>query len=231
MSYFTFKLIYFFLMKIPRRTSCRLSGFTLVELLVVIAIIAILASVIAVAAGSAINQAKRAKANNTANQINTAAVNYYTEYGAYPVPTGTASDVSYNDTDNGDWGPLALALSGNINAYAPGVPAAGLISNPRNIAFLTPKKSEVDQNGIPFNPFTSATTPRYFNISMDSDYSGVLGDTGNDNMPDFTVWKQGSTSQANVKLTQGVAVWACCDPTKVTTPTASTSPNFWVHTY
>jgi prepilin-type N-terminal cleavage/methylation domain-containing protein len=138
------------LMKHPRRTR---SGFTLVELLVVIAIIAVLASVVTVAANAAINAAKRAKGSNTANQIKTAVINYYTEYGVYPLPTGSAStDTLYNDNDQGDWQPLSFCLCGNIN---PGVSGgatqgtSGTVANTRNIPFLTLKKSDVDANGVP----------------------------------------------------------------------------------
>jgi prepilin-type N-terminal cleavage/methylation domain-containing protein len=215
-------------MKSPR---CHYSGFTLVELLVVIAIIAILAAVLSVSAGAVINAAKRTKAQNTANQIQTAVLNYDTEYGVYPVPV-SGTDVLYNDQDNGDWKPLAFALCGNINVLTGTPGASGTVPNSRNIAFLTPKKSEVDTTyGVPFNPFTTAAAPRFFNIAMDADYSGILGDSGASTIPDFTQWTQGKTNSAYVKLTAGSAVWACCDPTYVTNPAGSTSPALWVHTY
>src|ERR1700678_3406669 len=106
-------------MKITTRSrSSRSSGFTLVELLVVIAIIALLASVLAVSAGSVINSAKRARASANINQIQTASLNYYTEYGIYPTgPGGSAAATDYEivDTDKADWGNLICALSGNIN--------------------------------------------------------------------------------------------------------------------
>jgi prepilin-type N-terminal cleavage/methylation domain-containing protein len=222
-------------MKSPR---CHYSGFTLVELLVVIAIIAILAAVLSVAAGSVINAAKRTKAANTANQIQTAVTNYYTEYGLYPLPasTSTSSDVLYNNTDQTDWQNLMWALCGNINAYT-ATTTTGTVSNTRNIAFLTPKKSEVDQNGIPFNPFSSATANpvQYFNIAIDADYSGILGDSGQaqGHIPDFTQWKTSGSSAVMLSngTTQSTVVWACCDPAFITNPSGSTSPSLWVHTY
>jgi prepilin-type N-terminal cleavage/methylation domain-containing protein len=222
-------------MKSPR---CHYSGFTLVELLVVIAIIAILAAVLTVAAGSVINQAKRAKAQNSATQIQTGITNYYTEYGLYPLPT------SYNGSSSGDLlekdatteKDLFYALCGNINAYSPQTPNnTGSVSNARNIPFLTPKKSEVDTNGVVVTAFSSASGPYYyFSIAMDADYSGILGDTGSVTgaMPDFTNWKaNNSIKYLSSGITQGSAIWACCDPNYLTNTSGSQTPAYWVHTY
>ena len=217
-------------MKIPSR-SVR-SGFTLVELLVVIAIIAILASVITVSAGAAINAAKRAKAGNMASQIQTSIMNYYTEYGVYPLHSNETTDVLYStaaaETD------LMYALSGNFNAYSPTTPnnQPNNVSNARNIAFMTLKKSDVDTTGVPITPFSSGANFYYYSIAIDADYSGILGDSGSaGTIPDFTQWTTGKTSSAVVKLTQGAAVWACCDTNNLKTPASSTTPSQWVHTY
>ena len=207
------------------------SGFTLVELLVVIAIIAILASVITVAASGAINAAKRAKAANMGTQIQTAILAFNTEYGVYPLPAGAAAvDVLYNT--QGQEQPLFFALCGNINPYTPAAPLNNTtaVSNTRNIAFITPKRGEVDNMGVIYNQFTSQSAPQYYSIAMDGDYSGVLGDTGGAAPPDFVDWSQGSTAPAAKAVTQAVAVWACCDPANVTTPGNSTAPNLWVKT-
>jgi prepilin-type N-terminal cleavage/methylation domain-containing protein len=206
----------------------RSAGFTLIELLVVIAIIAILASVVSVAAGSAINAAKRAKAANTATQISTAIVNYYTEYGVYPMPSTPPS--GYTGTDEG---PLMFALCGNINASTATQGTSGSVPNTRQIAFLTPKKTEVDGNGIPINPMTTIANPAYFSIVMDNDYDGITGDNGETEPPNFANATAGTVCPpGGSPITQGVAVWADCDPTSLPPATAtSTSPQFWVHTY
>jgi prepilin-type N-terminal cleavage/methylation domain-containing protein len=227
----------------PQR--CHYSGFTLVELLVVIAIIAILAAVLSVSASAAINAAKRAKAQNQAAQIQTAIVNYYTEYGVYPLPAGYASTSGdllegLNGTVDPNQQTLFFALCGNIDAAQPGAPANNIngVSNTRNIPFLTPKKSDVDTNGVMVNPFSSGTTYYYFSIAIDADYSGVLGDTGNvlTSMPDFTKWTNNNNYPALQNgITQGSAVWTCCDPANLGAPvgawTASKTPSDWVHTY
>jgi len=228
-----------------RSYSSSRSGFTLVELLVVVAIIAILAAAVVAGAGGAINAAKRVKASNAATQIQTAIINYYTEYGVYPVPPGTTTDILYNDANNGtgNQSGLFFALCGNINPSVgtQGQSSTGDVPNTRQIAFMTPKKTDVDANGILINPFfTSTTAPPnqgYFNIAIDADYSGILGDSGSvtGKMPDFSggTWKTGSTVTYLANgITQGVAVWACCDTSSLPPKqAASKTPNFWVHTY
>jgi prepilin-type N-terminal cleavage/methylation domain-containing protein len=226
-------------MKMPIRfRSTKSSGFTLVELLVVIGIIAILASVLAVSAGSVINSAKRAKAASTASQIQTAVLGYYTEYGAYPIPASQVEtppkDYEIKDSDEADWADLICALSGNINPSNGKVPTLPVtVTNTRSIAFLNLKNSDVDSNGCPKNPVPagngSAATSQYFNIAVDTDYDGVLGVTPSavGDIPDFA---NGTTSSLNLtggSATGGVVVWANCTGVKAA---ANNNANFWVHT-
>jgi hypothetical protein len=93
--------------------------------------------------------AARAKANNTANQIQTAVLNYYTEYSVYPVPTGTTTDYTITDKDAASWGVLVEALSGNIKPSTGAAAPATTISNTRGIAFLSLKANDVDANYSP----------------------------------------------------------------------------------
>ena len=62
----------------------RQSGFTLVELLVVITIIAVLAGAGFAAASAAIQKAKKVTALATATALESAVSNFYTEYGSMP---------------------------------------------------------------------------------------------------------------------------------------------------
>ena len=217
---------------IPHRHRCHHKGFTLIELLVVMSIIAILAAVILVGGSGAINAAKRAKAANTATQIQTAIMSYYTEYGVYPVvSSATPADTALTDT--GGETDMMNALCGNVNAST-GTTTTGAVPNTRGIVFLTPKKNEVDTNGVLISPFTSGTASLVFSIAMDSDYSGQLGDSGGilAKMPDFSTWTTGQTPPVlSHAITQQVAIWMCCDPSHLTSPTTSTSPGYWVHTY
>ena len=215
------------------------SGFTLVEMLVVIGIIAILASVLFSVGSSAIRAAQRAKASQIANSIQTAALNYYTEYNTYPVPTGTAGDLTYGDNDFADWTILTEALCGNINpSNAQSVPAT-TITNSRNIAFLSMKASDLvttNNSAAPKNPLPVNAANNTFNIVFDSDYDNIVGNgtvtgqpdgsTAGSPMPDFVNSAPGKIVALTNGASGGVAVWADCN-----TSTTSENPNFFVHTY
>jgi prepilin-type N-terminal cleavage/methylation domain-containing protein len=222
-------------MKIPTRSS-QSSGFTLVELLVVIAIIALLASVLAVSAGSVINSAKRAKASSNINQIQTACLNYYTEYGVYPATsqdasTGTPKDYTINDTEESDWADFSTGLSGNLNPST-GQTATSTVANSRNIAFLNMKNTDVDKSGAPLNPLPPSTTSPnlYFNIAVDTDYDGILGVSPSavNSMPNFSTGTTTSLSLTGGSSTAGIALWVNCTATKAA---ATNNANFWEHTY
>ena len=217
-----------------RRIKLRYASFTLVELLVVIAIIAILAAVTMQVGITVINEAKKAKAQNTAVQIQTAVLNYYTEYSVYPTATGT-TDYKIDDTDAttgisvsgaSAWGALIDCLSGNISASG-GTAVAGF-SNTRAVAFLSMKASDVATTGThqdaPLNPLPYSTTHLYFNIAVDADYDNILGVTPSaiTTLPKF-VGTFSATGGGTT--TAGVAVWANCNQFN------GTSQNWYVHTY
>jgi len=215
---------------LSRSHSSKLSGFTLVELLVVIGIIAILASVILFAGTSALRAAKQAKAQATANAIQAAALGYYTEYSVYPVPTGTVNtdytiaDAAGNQTA---WGLLIDALSGNVSPYSGKAVAATTITNARAITFLSLRSSDVDNGDAPLNPVPTGPSI-YFNIAMDSDYDNVLGvaPSAVTTMPNFATSTVGNVALTGGSSSAGVVVWANCNG-KATLQ----NPSFWVHTY
>jgi len=215
--------------KSPSRSRVsRRSGFTLVELLVVIGIIAILAGILLSVVGPAIRSAKQAKAANLASQIQTAALAYYAEYGVYPVPTGTTTDYIIQDTEAAKWGILIDVLCGNISASKGTAVPATTITNTRAIPFLTLRTTDVDANDAPLNPLPPKATQLYFNIAMDSDYDGILGaPPSTANLPNFAAGTtSGFVSTNGGSSTAGVAVWANCNGS-----TTSKNANFWVHTY
>jgi prepilin-type N-terminal cleavage/methylation domain-containing protein len=211
---------------IPRSRLSKLSSFTLVELLVVMGIIAILASVTLNIGVVAINAARRAKAANMANQIQTAVLGYYGEYSVYPIPTATAnSDVYFSSSDQTDWQNLAWALCGNIDVAAPTTPVTPTVANTRSITFLNLRGSDADANGIPLNPINPYISPanQYFNIAMDGNYDGILGNNGTATSV-ITNFAYPTMPTTNT-IAQGVAIWANCNTG------TGTNNNFYVHTY
>jgi len=214
---------------LARSRFFKLSSFTLVELLVVIAIIAILASVTLTVGTLVINMAKRAKAANTATQIQTATLGYYTEYSIYPAPSGT-TDYTIADTSSAatSWQALICILCGNIHPSTGTAYTATTITNSRGIAFLSLKGTDVDANDAPLNPLATGTEI-YFNIAIDRDYDGILGvaPSAVTTMPNFAATTFNSAAQAGGGTsTAGVAVWANCNG-----KTSNTNAAWWVHTY
>lgn len=218
--------------KNPFFRSGRLSSFTLVELLVVMGIIAILASVLFAGATSAIRTAQRAKAANLANQIQTAALNYYGEYNVYPIPStppysgtgdygyGSATSALTDDKSSAaSWKALLWGLCGNVNPYdnssGTANQPAGFVTNSRGIAFLTMKTADVDSTGGPKNPLPYSSTHPYFNMTIDADYNGIMS-----NMPSAIIPTTGNAISA------GIAVWANCN-----TSASSTNANFYIRTF
>jgi len=119
-----------------------LRAFTLVELLVVIAIIAILASLSFAGIQGAFLSAKKVTARTEMANIVNAVQWYYTEYGIYPLTTGTMTNV-YGTTaaPNRDiidilrcTGTWAASTSGTLNS--------------RQIQFIQPKVVDAKRGGV-----------------------------------------------------------------------------------
>jgi prepilin-type N-terminal cleavage/methylation domain-containing protein len=212
-------------------------AFTLVELLVVMGIIAILAGVLIAGVSSAIRYAKRTRANALAVNIQTAVQSYYTEYGIYPVAGTVTTDDDYNGvTDGAKWQNLTYCLCGNTDPYtgSTNAPTGSAPPNTRNIPFLTPTRSDLNATfHTPGNPFTSSvsgTFAPYFFMVVDTDYSGVVGDTGATKLPDFTGTNY--TGATIVGMPGGVAVWSSCDqPSAGGSVSKPSNPAWWAHTY
>lgn len=215
-------------------------AFTLVELLVVIGIIAILASVVIGGVSTALKFAKRTRANSTASQLATAVQNYYTEYSVYPsadAAGGAPTDDFYTGqtSGRGAWQNMMYALCGNVNPMNGTAITGTITSNTRNIQYLTPTRGDMDANGVLQNPFGSSETSPYFYMTVDTDYSGVVGDSGTakGTMPDFTQYPTNYTGATLANGTPGgVAVWCPCDqPINGGTAAHPSPASFWAHTY
>src|SRR3954447_8677230 len=157
-------------MTVPRKLQTR-TGFTLIELLVVIAIIAVLMGLALPAYQSVQSAAKKTQAKNDLVQIVTAVNAFYTEYGKYPLPSGTSGD----EYTCGASGPSSKQL---LDALRGVEPAGGNSLNPKQIVFINaPDAKDQDNprggikaaNGQWYDPWGSRYT-----IRIDADYNNEV---------------------------------------------------------
>ena len=155
------------------------SAFTLIELLVVIAIIAILIGLLFPAFHAVQDQAKRTQAKNDLTQIVNAVNAYYTEYGRYPLPTGTTGDFIYGPAGNST-PPSNSELFYTLRGVNAGTMNANNAANPRIIVFISPpyvkndtannRRSGVSANdGNYYDPYG---TP--YDVEIDGGYNNAI---------------------------------------------------------
>jgi prepilin-type N-terminal cleavage/methylation domain-containing protein len=135
------------------------SGFTIVELLIVIVVIAILAVVSIVAYNGIQDRARFAKMRSDISSINKALQLYYADNGSYPITSAGANNTSY-PCDTGSWcgwdqatgDDFIPGLSPKYIATIPQLPA----SNVREDTYLYRSLTGVDYKLIRFlNPIPS----------------------------------------------------------------------------
>ena len=167
--------------------SCR--AFTLIQLLVVIAIIAILIGLLFPAFKAVQNQARQAQAKNDLTQIVNAVNAFYTEYGKYPVPNGTAADYTYGPGGAAANNALFNELQGcpTTGAFPPTCSANSTL-NTRQIVFISPPavktptnpRSGIATQAVTINCFSVAIgefvdpwgTP--YDVKIDGDYNNQM---------------------------------------------------------
>jgi prepilin-type N-terminal cleavage/methylation domain-containing protein len=121
-------------------------AFTLIELLVVIAIIAILVGLLFPAFKAVQNQARQTQAKNDLTQIVNAVNAFYTDYGKYPLPTGTTGDFIYGPGGNSN-PPSNAELFYTLRGVNAGTMNANNAANPRIIVFISPPYVKNDTAG------------------------------------------------------------------------------------
>ncbi|MEI8037595.1 MAG: prepilin-type N-terminal cleavage/methylation domain-containing protein [Verrucomicrobiota bacterium] len=151
----------------------RASGFTLVELLVVISIIAVLASAGFAAGNAAIQKAKKTTALATCVAVESAVNNFFTEYSS--MPTTDTSDVTVK-TNESKGVTLLTVLLGLED------PASTTKLNTRLIKFLSAKEGKADasgtkgKNGLIYDKPGTTVVGLYdpwgggYSVMMDCDY-------------------------------------------------------------
>jgi prepilin-type N-terminal cleavage/methylation domain-containing protein len=147
----------------------RVRAFTLIELLVVMAIIIILAGLLYPAYNAVQNQAKRTQAKNDLTQIVNAVNAYYTEYGTYPVPSGTTADYTYGTPGDATNNALFDELRAVTSAL-----------NTRQIVFINPPNVKDDTAGSRRSG-VSPTDNQYYDpwgtpyfVEIDGDYNNQI---------------------------------------------------------
>jgi prepilin-type N-terminal cleavage/methylation domain-containing protein len=141
-------------MKFPIRPRAhQFSGFTLIEMLIVISIIVVLAGLAFPAVNGAIDSARKSQAKSTVTQIAAAVTAYETEYGKLPSGNATTVDLSF-----------VQILAGLDN-----------VENPRQIVFLEApvwKKGKGGTNAQGYcDPWDEATP---YSIALDDDYDNEI---------------------------------------------------------
>jgi prepilin-type N-terminal cleavage/methylation domain-containing protein len=155
-------------------------GFTLVELLVVISIIAILMGLLFPTVNAVKNQAKKVQAKNDVTQLVVAVKAYYTEYGKYPLPTGSNSQTDFTyDSGNSNQNLMKILMGDDHWSL-----------NPRRIQFLEPSVAkgdgyygvqlENDEIGEYLDPWVQLQNSSnwQYRVRIDSDYDGRLRELG-----------------------------------------------------
>jgi prepilin-type N-terminal cleavage/methylation domain-containing protein len=151
------------------------SGFTLVELLVVITIIIILMAFLFPAFRGVQNQAKKVQAKNDETQLVTAINAFYTEYGQYPCGAQGGDDsTDFFAADD-------ISQNSLMDTLRVPVPTTPPVLNPRGIAFLTVPtakdpnnlasgpRSGIGGNGRWYDPWGSC-----YRIKIDNNYNGII---------------------------------------------------------
>ena len=151
-------------------------AFTLIELLVVIGIIAILVGLLFPAFKAVQNQARSTQAKNDLTQIVNAVNAFYTDYGKYPLPSGTTTNYTYGpggDVANNQT--LLTELRGCTGAVG-SCPGAATV-NTRQIVFISPRvlgtapvrSGVASDNGQYYDPWG---TP--YRIAIDGNYDNKI---------------------------------------------------------
>ena len=178
-------------MKIPFRLSSR-SGFTLIEMLVVIGIIGILASLAVPAATGVMKKAKKVKTSAALKDVQLGVKNYQAEYNRYPLKAGmTAED------------PIALDEGSTLLKILLGENEQKL--NPRQITYIEPPMGKNGSGGLVGNEGSYGLMDSWgkpYQVVMDANYDNKISN------PDSRNEDQSISSGAPANLPIGVIVFS-----------------------
>jgi prepilin-type N-terminal cleavage/methylation domain-containing protein len=137
--------------------SSRPSGFTLVELLVVIGIIALLAAILLPVVQGIFKNADILKAKNEVQEIRKAVEAYYNTYGRLPI-VPSSEDVTLSEADSRKVIRILTSVPGDNDAKT---------ANPKEKIFLELK--EINKDGIMLDPWETQ-----YRMRLDKDLDGRI---------------------------------------------------------
>lgn len=190
------------------------TGFTLIEILVVITIIGILSGLLFTGASGAMNSAKKASAENTAYNLRNAIGAYFTEYRRQPLPSAPGNSAYVDYPSDKEFMDILLAADSSI----------GREKNPRGIPFFSGKAAkkldssrwikglalQSDGGGSLWDPYG-----RMYGIRLDTSNKGRMENpakkipnvSGGEGAPN---WGSGGATGSSVPdlITESVVVWS-----------------------
>jgi prepilin-type N-terminal cleavage/methylation domain-containing protein len=190
------------------------SGFTLIEVLVVIAVIGILIALLLPAVQSARQAVRRIQCVNNLKQIGIAMHNYHQAIGTFPLATAVAFSSAGVKTDWGTWGVHAMMLpyldqTPIYNAvnfdwscwYGTGQQINGTAFNTSLSVFLCPSDGLANDGTIN----TEMVALGFFGEANINNYLGSLGTTTNPNSPTGTGIFAHATAYGMESVTDGTS--------------------------
>jgi type II secretory pathway pseudopilin PulG len=126
------------------------------------------------------DQAKRTQAKNDLTQIVNAVNAYYTEYGKYPLPSGTTGDFIFGPAGNSN-PPANSELIYTLRGVNAGTMNLNNAVNPRIIVFISPPYVKDDTSALTRRSGVSPTDGNYYDpwgtpydVDIDGGYNNVI---------------------------------------------------------
>ena len=168
-------------LRMPCSASRRPTGFSLLELLIVVGIITILLGLLLPALRAVTRHSRRIAAQHETKMIEAAWKQYYATYARWPTNSGAIGET----------------ISGTLAAMLQGIPDKGdegFELNPRRLRFVD--FTRLNGDGDPVNPWL--LRDGYYHVRFDTDFDGIIPadpPISNDVPRDVIVWTYNADRQ------------------------------------